>query len=204
MTSPPSSPPWGSTGASRSATRWAVRSLNSSGSAIRRWSTVSCSPRRRRGSTAHRASSCCPDWRRVGAFSPVHSGDGRSPSPRWPRAAGGGPSGDRRGGGSTRSPGTIGPGSSKPDERPSGSTRDRGCATHHCRRPLSRTRDDDIVPHRRQLALARGIPGATLRVVDGGHSACTTAPELFVPSLVEACVEVAGRAGFRVTHRRAA
>ena len=56
------------------------------------------------------------------------------------------------------------------------------------------THDDEIVPHRRQLALARVIPGATLRAVAGGHSACTTAPEQFVPALVEATVEVADRA----------
>ena len=57
-------------------------------------------------------------------------------------------------------------------------------ATHH----------DEVVPHRRQLALSRAIPGATLRVVDGGHTACTMQPERFVPALVEACAEVACRA----------
>jgi 3-oxoadipate enol-lactonase len=58
-------------------------------------------------------------------------------------------------------------------------------ATHH----------DDVVPHGRQLALARAIPGATLRAVDGGHSACTQESQHFVPALVDACVEVADRAG---------
>ena len=34
------------------------------------------------------------------------------------------------------------------------------------------TEGDDIVPHRRQLALAGAIPNATLRIVAGGHGAC--------------------------------
>jgi 3-oxoadipate enol-lactonase len=56
------------------------------------------------------------------------------------------------------------------------------------------TYDDEVVPHRRQLALAAAIPGATLRVVNGGHTACTMAPESFVPALIDACTEVALRA----------
>ena len=56
------------------------------------------------------------------------------------------------------------------------------------------TDSDDLVPHARQLALAAAIPGATLRIVDGGHTACTDAPGWFVPALVEACLEVADRA----------
>lgn len=56
------------------------------------------------------------------------------------------------------------------------------------------TNDDAVVPHARQLALAAAIPGATLRVVEGGHTACTMMPERFVPALVDACREVAGRA----------
>lgn len=56
------------------------------------------------------------------------------------------------------------------------------------------TSDDDVVPYRRQLALAAAIPEATLRIVAGGHAVCTTAPERFVPVLVEACSEVAERA----------
>ena len=54
------------------------------------------------------------------------------------------------------------------------------------------TKDDDVVPHRRQLALAGGIPRATVRVVGGGHSACMTRP--FVHALLDACHEVADRA----------
>jgi len=56
------------------------------------------------------------------------------------------------------------------------------------------TDSDDLVPHARQLALAAAIPGATLRVVGGGHTACTEAPGLFVPALLEACLEVTVRA----------
>jgi pimeloyl-ACP methyl ester carboxylesterase len=55
-------------------------------------------------------------------------------------------------------------------------------------------RDDQVVPYRRQLALAGAIPGATLRSIDGGHSACTSVPERFVSALVDATVEVADRA----------
>ena len=65
------------------------------------------------------------------------------------------------------------------------------------------TDHDDLVPHRRQLALAAAIPGATLRVVDGGHTVCTTAPERFVPMLVEACLEVAQRVATRGVATRA-
>jgi pimeloyl-ACP methyl ester carboxylesterase len=56
------------------------------------------------------------------------------------------------------------------------------------------TRDDQVVPYRRQLALARAIPGSTVRTIDGGHSACTSAPQHFVSALVKASVEVAERA----------
>ena len=63
------------------------------------------------------------------------------------------------------------------------------------------TQDDDVVPHQRQLALAGAIPGASVRAIDGGHSACTTAPERFVAALVDACVEVAERATHPVRSR---
>lgn len=56
------------------------------------------------------------------------------------------------------------------------------------------TTADDIVPPHRQLALAAAIPNATLRRVEGGHAVCTTNPGRFVPALVDACAEVAGRA----------
>jgi pimeloyl-ACP methyl ester carboxylesterase len=56
------------------------------------------------------------------------------------------------------------------------------------------TSADDIVPPRRQLALADAIPDATLRLVSGGHAVCTADPRRFVPALVGACTEVAARA----------
>jgi len=56
------------------------------------------------------------------------------------------------------------------------------------------TSADDIVPHQRQIDLARTIADATLRIIPGGHTVCTTSPERFVPALVAACSEVAGRA----------
>ena len=59
------------------------------------------------------------------------------------------------------------------------------------------TSADDVVPPHRQLALAAAIPNATLRMVDGGHSVCTTNPHRFVPALVDACREVATRAAAR-------
>ena len=59
------------------------------------------------------------------------------------------------------------------------------------------TSADDVVPPRRQLALADAIPNATVRIVAGGHSVCTTHPHRFVPALVDACTEVATRAAAR-------
>jgi pimeloyl-ACP methyl ester carboxylesterase len=56
------------------------------------------------------------------------------------------------------------------------------------------THGDDVVPHRRQLALAAAIPGATLHLLNGGHTTCTMTPERFVPTLVAACRGVARRA----------
>jgi pimeloyl-ACP methyl ester carboxylesterase len=56
------------------------------------------------------------------------------------------------------------------------------------------TTADEVVPPRRQLALADAIPSASLRLVAGGHAVCTTAPQRFVPALVAACREVAVRA----------
>jgi pimeloyl-ACP methyl ester carboxylesterase len=55
------------------------------------------------------------------------------------------------------------------------------------------TEDDEVVPTDRQLAFAAVLPHATVRRVPGGHAACTVAPDPFVPQLVDACLEVAGR-----------
>lgn len=49
---------------------------------------------------------------------------------------------------------------------------------------------DQLVPPRRQLAMARAIPGATLHPVQGDHTICSTAPERFVPALLDACESV--------------
>ncbi len=54
--------------------------------------------------------------------------------------------------------------------------------------------DRQVLP-RRQLALAHAIPGASVHKVDGGHDACVSQPERFVPALVEACLSVAARSG---------
>ena len=56
------------------------------------------------------------------------------------------------------------------------------------------TEADEIVPYRRQLSLAGAIPGASLHVVAGGHTVCTTAPQRFVPALLAACGEVTSTA----------
>lgn len=56
------------------------------------------------------------------------------------------------------------------------------------------TERDRVVPPHRQLKLARSIPGATIFSVDGDHTACAVAADLFVPALVEACRSVAQRA----------
>ncbi|HEX2850233.1 MAG TPA: alpha/beta fold hydrolase [Acidimicrobiales bacterium] len=53
--------------------------------------------------------------------------------------------------------------------------------------------NDQLVPHRRQVKLARSIPGATEYTVESDHFAITKEPERFVPALVEACRDVAGR-----------
>jgi pimeloyl-ACP methyl ester carboxylesterase len=49
------------------------------------------------------------------------------------------------------------------------------------------TTRDQVVPPARQLALARAIPGASVRYVDADHGACVNAPRLFTRALLEAC-----------------
>jgi pimeloyl-ACP methyl ester carboxylesterase len=56
------------------------------------------------------------------------------------------------------------------------------------------TERDDLVPPRLQRKLAELIPDASIHPVDGNHRVCAARPELFVPSLVEACSTVARRA----------
>jgi 3-oxoadipate enol-lactonase len=55
------------------------------------------------------------------------------------------------------------------------------------------TEHDLVVPPIRQRKLAGAIPGATTYTVPAGHDCCVTSPELFVPTLLEACTEVSIR-----------
>lgn len=55
------------------------------------------------------------------------------------------------------------------------------------------TEHDLVVPPVRQRKLAAAIPGATVHPVDGGHDVCATAPERFVPALLDALDSVVVR-----------
>jgi 3-oxoadipate enol-lactonase len=55
------------------------------------------------------------------------------------------------------------------------------------------TNDDKVVPTRRQLDVARRIPGATVHDIDAGHACCVMEAETFVPALVEASATVYAR-----------
>ena len=55
------------------------------------------------------------------------------------------------------------------------------------------TDDDDVVPVHRQMALADGLRAVSRWRIAGGHAVCTTAPERFVPALLDACTSVARR-----------
>jgi 3-oxoadipate enol-lactonase len=52
---------------------------------------------------------------------------------------------------------------------------------------------DGMVPPRRQVALARSIPGANLFPVQGDHTVCVTHPHRFGPPFLEAVADVAAR-----------
>jgi pimeloyl-ACP methyl ester carboxylesterase len=56
------------------------------------------------------------------------------------------------------------------------------------------TRDQLVAPSR-QRRLADAIPGTTIYPVAADHAACVTAAGRFVPALVSACLDVAGRVG---------
>lgn len=56
---------------------------------------------------------------------------------------------------------------------------------------------DTTVPPDRQQAMADGIPGARVFPVSGGHDVCAVDPPAFVPVLLDACTDVAGRAQSR-------
>ncbi len=62
------------------------------------------------------------------------------------------------------------------------------------------TTRDRIVPASRQLELARAIPRASVHQVDAGHGACLTAPQLYAPALLSACLSV--QPGRRPGNRR--
>jgi len=73
---------------------------------------------------------------------------------------------------------------------------------HHSRPWLSKidvptavvvTNDDKVVPRRRQLDVARRIPGATVHDIDAGHACCVMEAEKFVPEFVEAVATVYAR-----------
>jgi 3-oxoadipate enol-lactonase len=53
---------------------------------------------------------------------------------------------------------------------------------------------DATVPVARQRKLAAAIPDARTFDVDGAHDVCATDPPTFVPTLVEACLDVTARA----------
>lgn len=59
---------------------------------------------------------------------------------------------------------------------------------------------DTVVPPSLQLALSQAIPGCTLYPVDGDHGAVFSRPSAFVPTLVEACANVAHRAATLASH----
>ena len=73
---------------------------------------------------------------------------------------------------------------------------------HHSRPWLGRvdvptavvvTNRDRVVPARRQLALARSVPGATVHDIDAGHAACVLEADVFVPALAQAVATVTAR-----------
>ena len=53
--------------------------------------------------------------------------------------------------------------------------------------------NDQLVPPRRQRTLADSIPGARRYIVETDHFGITKEPELFVPTLIDACNQVAER-----------
>ena len=57
---------------------------------------------------------------------------------------------------------------------------------------------DHVIPPKRQLAVARAIPGATIHDIRAGHACCVLEAEVFVPAFVEAVNTVnARRSGLR-------
>ena len=52
------------------------------------------------------------------------------------------------------------------------------------------TTRDRVAPPRRQLELARAVPGASVHQVDADHGVCITAPQVFAQALLDACRSV--------------
>ena len=65
------------------------------------------------------------------------------------------------------------------------------------------TTRDRMVPTRRQHKLAESVPGATVHEVEGDHAVGVRDPSLFVPVLVDACLDVIGRVQAGVENGRA-
>jgi 3-oxoadipate enol-lactonase len=63
------------------------------------------------------------------------------------------------------------------------------------------TMRDPLVPAAEQRIMAASIPAARVFEVDGDHFACALNPQVFVPALVDACDDVAGRAAQRRRRR---
>lgn len=59
------------------------------------------------------------------------------------------------------------------------------------------TSGDRVVPVPRQAKLALAIPTAVVHVVQGSHLACSSAPDVFAETLVDACLQVQRRAAKR-------
>jgi len=56
------------------------------------------------------------------------------------------------------------------------------------------TMEDQLVPVRRQLKLARSVEGAVATFVDGDHYTVGTTPDAFVPVLLHECERVVASA----------
>ena len=63
------------------------------------------------------------------------------------------------------------------------------------------TMQDRTVPTRRQLRLAESLPNSRVFRVAAGHDATFSAADRFVPALLDACLDVAGR--IRISDQRA-
>lgn len=65
------------------------------------------------------------------------------------------------------------------------------------------TKDDQLLPVRRQRKLAASVPDATVHEVEGDHAVAVRQPAVFIPVLVDACLDVIGRIRTEVEHEPA-